>query len=372
MIIKEQAYRAHAFLRACGVTSLKRSHIHELLAAAVGYSSYAAFQHDATWCDLPFRLAGIKPDTGFLEARCAALGIPADEGRQIVEALPQFQLEAGHAPVRFNALIDAVDGHGDDADQSEWLWAHIIEPAHAGVAFYFERHRELLHGLEAAAKRGVPAAHLAIAKLLESEAMVFGDEEERLRSQVRREGNWTSPFVSFVDIEANTLRLEEKHRHHLLAAARNGEIRALMETAERYGDPAILEMAPSAEMDPMSMVDIAAQHGNDDKVRYWLTVAAQGGDIGAMRELILDHGEPADQAWVWMYLSRFLGSDLSHDRFEAINEDGTPYDDDVGGPAYVGGEEGIDLDRIPAEADTAARQKAMQLFARITALTERN
>lgn len=370
MIIKEQAYRAHAFLQACGVTSLKRSHIHELLAAAVGYSTHAAFQYDSIWCDLPFRLAGIKPDTGALEARCAALGIPVHEGRQIVEALPQFQFEAGRAPVRFDALIDAIDGRGGDTDQSEWIWAHIVEPAHAGLAFYFEHHRELLHGLEEAAERGVPAAHLAIAKLLESEAMVFGDEDERLRSQVSREGKWTSPFVSFADIEDNTLRLGEKHRHHLLAAARDGEIRALMETAERYGDPAILEMAPSAEMDPMSMVDIAAQHGNDEKVRYWLTIAAQEGDIGAMRELILDHGEPADQAWVWMYLSRLLGCDLSQDRFEAINEDGTPYDDDIGGPAYVGGDEGIYLDPLPANADRSAHQTATQFFARIKVLRD--
>ncbi|MBF6022985.1 hypothetical protein [Lysobacter niastensis] len=370
MIIKEQAYRAHAFLRARGVTSLKRSYIHELLAAAVGYSTYAAFQFDATWCELPFSLTGIKPDDGALEARCAALGIPADEGRLIVDALPKFQLEAGHALIRFDALIDAFDWDGGGTDASEWVWAHIVEPAHAGVAFYFEHHRELLYGLEAAARRGVPAAHLAIAKLLESEVALFGDEEERLRSQVKREGTWTSPFVGFAEIETSLLRLEHKHRHHLLAAARSGDIRALMETAERYGDPAILELTPSPTMDPMRLVAVAAEHGDDERVRYWLTIAAQEGDIGAMRELILDHGEPADQAWVWMYLSRLLGRDLSQDRFEAINEDSTLYDDDIGGPAYVGGDEGIYLDPLPANADRSARQTATQFFARINALRD--
>lgn len=366
MTIKEQAYGAHASLQARGVTSLKRSHIHELLAAAVGYATYAAFQHDATWCDVPFSLTGIESDLSVLKTRCAEFGLPADEVRKIVEALPQFQRDAAYAPVRFEALINAVDGYQDEASWQEWVWTHIVKPAR-GLDFYFEHHRVLLEGLEAAAERGVARAHLAIAKLLESEAMLFGDEEERMRSKVRHEGSWVSPFVSFAEVEANSLLLEDKYRYHLLAAARGGDVRALMETAERYGDPAIFELTPSEAMDPMTMVNLAAEHGDAEKVRYWLRVAAQEGDIGAMRELILDHDEPADQAWVWIYLSRLLGDDLSQDHFEAINEDGTPYDDDVGGPAYVGGDEGIDLDSLPADADAAARQTAVQLFTRIDA-----
>ena len=66
-----------------------------------------------------------------------------------------------------------------------------------------------------------------------------------------------------------------------------------------------------------------------------------------------------------MHLSRRLKHDLSQDRYEAINEDGTAYDDDIGGAAYVGGDEGIDLNSLPSDADAIARQKAGQLFARI-------
>ncbi len=367
MTIKEQAYHAHAFLRARGVMSLKRSHVHELLAVAAGYTTHAAFQHDATWCDVPFSLTGIDPDLSTVRARCRELGLLLDEGERVVEGLPIFLRDAGYAPVRFDALIAAVEGQEDDPDWHEWVWTHVVEPTHGPLGRSFEHQQLLLEGLEAAAQRGVPVAHLAIAKLLESEVMLFGDEEERLRRQVKREGMWTSPFVSFADVEANGLRVYEKHRHHLLASARGGDIRALMETAERYGDPAVLERPPSDEMDPMSMVEIAGEHGDREKVRYWLTVAAQEGDIGAMRELILDHDEPNKQAWVWMHLSRLLERDLSRDRYEAINEDGTPYDDDIGGPAYVGGDEGIDLNPLPSGADAAARRTAGQLFARINA-----
>ena len=371
MTIKEQAYRAHAFLQVRGAASLKRSHVHELLAAAVSYPTHAAFQHDATWCDVPFNLTGIDPDLGAMRARCRELGLPADEGERVAEGLPLFLHDASHAPVRFDALIAAVEGHEEDPDWHGWVWTHVIEPTHGAMGLNFEHQRLLLEGLEAAALRGVPAAHLAIAKLLESGAMLFGDEEERMRRQVKREGTWTSPFVSFIYLEANRLREEQKYRHHLLAAARGGDIRALMETAERYGDPAVLERAPSDEMDPMSIVEIAGEHGDGEKVRYWLTVAAQEGGIRAMRELILDHDEPDEQAWVWMHLSRLLQRDLSQDRYEAINEDGTPYDDDIGGPAYVGGDEGIDLNPLPSDADAAARQTAGQLFARINAQHDR-
>ena len=372
MTIKEQAYRAHAFLQVRCVTSLKRSHVHEFLAAAVGYPTHAAFQHDATWCGVPFSLTGIEPDLGAIRARCRELGLPADEGERVVEGLPLFLRDAGYAPVRFDALIAAVEEHEGDPDWQQWVWTHVVEPTHGDLGLYFEHQRLLLEGLEAAAQRGAPVAHLAIAKLLEDEVWLLGDEEERVRRQVRREGTWTSPFVSFVDVEAKLLRVEEKHRHHLLASARGGDIRALMETAERYGDPAILERAPSDEMDPMSMAHIAGEHGEGEKERHWLTVAAQEGDIGAMRALILDHGEPDERAWVWMHLSRLLEYDLSQNRCEAINEDGTPYDDDVGGPAYVGGDEGIDLNPLPRDADAAARQTAEQLFARINAQRARN
>lgn len=371
MTIKEQAYRAHAFLQARGVTSLKRSHVYELLAAAVGYASYAAFQHDATWCDVPFSLTGITIDLDGLRARCGELDLPADEGARVVEGLGKFLHDAGYAPVRFEALIAVLDSREDDPDWREWIWTQIVEPAYGAFGLHGTHQHLLREGLEAAAQRGVPTAHLAIAKMLQSEAMLFGDEEERMRRQIKREGTWTSAYVSFAEVEDNGLRIEEKHRHHLLAAARSGDIRALMETAELYGNPAVLQRAPSDDMDPLCMVEIAGEYGDVEKERYWLTVAARQGDVDAMRELIIDHEEPTEQAWVWLHLSRLLGQDLSQSRHQAIHENGTPYDDDIGGPAYVVGDDGLDLDPLPTNADAAARQVAEQLFARINTWSDR-
>lgn len=373
MTIKEQAYRAHAFLRARGVTSLKRSHVHELLAAALGYSSHAAFQHDAVWYDEPFGQAGIEPDCGAILARCRELSLPADMGPRVVGELPGFLQNSGLAPVRFDELIAAVEGYEDDPDWREWVWTCVVESMedHLGtsapLSVYFQQQRSLLEGLEAAAKRGVPTAHLAIAKLLDAAVLLH-----RVEGEVGAPMDaWTSPFVSFAEIEADEPRVTDKFRHHLLEAARGGDIRALMETAERYRDPEVLERAPSSDMHPLRMVEIAYLHEDEEKVRYWLTVAAREGDVDSMRELIIEYDETNEQAWVWMYLSCLLDEDLSQDRYEAIHENGTPYDDDIGGNAYVGGDGGIRLDPLPSRVDAVARQVAEELFAQIKPLATR-
>lgn len=77
-----------------------------------------------------------------------------------------------------------------------------------------------------------------------------------------------------------------------------------------------------------------------------------------------DQGDLA-RCWTWVYLSRLVGTDLTKDAHYAINEDGSEYNDDVGGPAYVAGRDGIDLDPLSAEQDAAARVAAQDLFEQI-------
>lgn len=134
-------------------------------------------------------------------------------------------------------------------------------------------------------------------------------------------------------------------------------------TAESYSDPGVLDLEPSDDMDPYDMADLADAHGRPELAYQWLTVLAEEGDVYAMRALIEDRGEAPFRAWVWMHLSRLLGRDLSQDPHVAISEDGSEYDDDVGGPAYVGGDGGIELAPLAAEENTRAIEKATQLFA---------
>lgn len=362
MTMQEQAYRAHEYLLGAGITSIRRSHIHELLAASLGYATHAAFQHDATWCNSRFIVTGIQPSIDGIRARCAELGLTPREGIDATNALLRFQVEQGHAAVSFEALIAAVDAFDEDPSWNQWVSIEIMEPGLRDVMFIFEHQPILLQGLESAAARGVAAAHYAIAKLLEGEADMYPAEEERFKKHFRRAGVWRTPFVSFAEVQADPLRAEEKYRHHLFEAARSEDLRALQEAGERYSDPGILDHAPSEAIDPMSMVHLAAEHENIEKLRFWLTAAAREGNVAAMRELILGHGEPLEQAWVWIHLSRLMDHDLSADHYDLVHDNGSRYDDDLGGPGYVVGDDGIELEPLSEDADADAMKEAMRLF----------
>lgn len=225
----------------------------------------------------------------------------------------------------------------------------------------------LLEGLEAAAARGIAAAHLAAAYMLEPYGELSEEDDSRFGRELRRRGQWSSEPVSFGEIapgaDISFVQVVAKHRYHLLAAARGGLRRAMLLTAKRYGDPGALELEQSDDVDPYDMAELADRHGRPELAYQWLTVLARAGEVSVMRELIEGRGETPFRAWVWMHLSRLLGQDLSQDRHEAINEDGTPYDDGIGGPAYVGGVDGIQLTPLAAGENKLAKEEAAQLFA---------
>ncbi|WP_329893959.1 hypothetical protein [Stenotrophomonas sp. SMYL20] len=381
MPIKQYMFHVHAHLRAQGFASLTRSQVHELLAAAAGFASHAAFHHQAGWCDVAWRDADLTVDEDRAIQRCLHFGMSPEEAERTAQGLVTFLGDSGYAPVRFEELIAALtsdedewaeadeSGDADSAKVAEWVSINLISRMQQGVDALLGELPLLLEGLEAAAARGVAVAHLATAYILEPYGGLQEEDDHRFGRELRRQGQWSSEPVSFAEIatggDSSFVQVVAKHRYHLLAAARGGNRRALLLTAERYGDPGALELEPSDEMDPYDMVDLADAHGHPELAHQWLTMLAREGEVSAMRELIEYRGETPFRAWVWMYLSRMLGRDLSQDRHEAINEDGTPYDDDVGGPAYVGGVDGIKLMPLAAEENRRAEEESDQLFAAI-------
>ena len=106
--------------------------------------------------------------------------------------------------------------------------------------------------------------------------------------------------------------------------------------------------------------------GRTSDAKHWLTLAAERGDTDAMLQLIEEHDQgDLQRCWTWVYLSQLVGTDLTRDAHYAINEDGWDYDDDVGGPAYVAGRDGVDLEPLAPAQDTAARRAAQKQFAQI-------
>lgn len=163
------------------------------------------------------------------------------------------------------------------------------------------------------------------------------------------------------------LTSQKKYQFHLREAARLGCDLALLDLAEKFDDHAFFESDHrDVDADPMRVADIARELGRPEAYRYWLTVAAEGGHIGAMRELMENYEmDNLLRCWTWIYLSQLLGKDLTKDRHYAINEDGSEYDDDIGGNMFLGGEDGIDLPILESEQDSLARANAEALFNRM-------
>lgn len=304
MTTKQYAFHAHAYLRAQGLTSLTRSQVHELLAAAAGFATRAAFQHQAAWCDVPWRAtADVPPDEHRIIQRCLQFGLSAEEAARAAQGLAGFVAASGYAPVRFEELIAALQDNEDewaDAEEAEapavatWVLNALIGRMDQGLETLLEELPLLLEGLEAAAARGVAAAHLAAAYMLAPYAGLQEEDDSRFGRELRRRAQWSVEPVSFAGITAGVggfVRVVAKHRYHLLAAARGGDRRAMLITAERYGDPSALELEPSDEMDPYGMVDLADTHGLSELAYQWLTVLAREGEASAMRELIENRRE---------------------------------------------------------------------------------
>lgn len=140
---------------------------------------------------------------------------------------------------------------------------------------------------------------------------------------------------------------------------------ALLDMADRFDDPAFFERPPrfSADVNPAHAAEVAENFGRLDDAFVWRTIAAENGDTEAMRELIegSDRSNPL-RCWTWFYLAELLGTDLTKDEYRAISEDGSDYDDDVGGPAFVGGRGGVELPPVDEETKAKARIAANALY----------
>lgn len=354
MTIKNIIYSAHQTLEQIANIPVKRSHIYELLAAAFGFNTYASLTNQA------FLIQSKKPrpletiDVDLLQQRSEELGY-----RNICSAaLPEVMKAHRISALSFSDLVAQLI-NSDYSEEYDWESddsSQLISP-------------EIFQSLEAAAKTGNSFAHYALALHHESddESNEDGISNDYWYKQMQSGHELSGVEKEFALTYQRQLNADDKYRYHLNEAARLGCDLALLDLAEKYGDHAFFEGDHrDVDADPMRVAEIAEELGRYDQQRYWLSVAADAGNIGAMRELIENH-EKADllRCWTWVYLSQLLGEDLTQDRHYAINEDGSDYDDDVGGAAYVGGEAGIKLPLLEAGQDHLARANADILFNQI-------
>jgi len=371
MTVKTLAYSAQQHLEAGTGARFKRAHIYELLAAAFGFNSYASLCADAVFTEASFTNRRGSSNTVLVQNRCIEIGYSPEAAKAVSIVLPGFLTEREIGVIRIADLVAHlrsesevdIDSDDDEFEDREGVaddrWASteaLISPM-------------LLDGLDGAAGKRNPLAHYAL-------ALIFAPSDEGDRETVGSE-HWYQQAQSgcilsgvekeWADAYSANLARSEKFEYHLREAARLGHQDALLDLADQFDDPAFFEQAGNqVNADPALVADIAERLGRPHDARKWLTAAAEAGDSEAMRQLIEEYDrDDLQRCWTWVYLADLVGVDLTKDEYQAIHENGDPYDDDVGGSAFVDGRDGIDLAPISAERESEARRTAQEIFQRM-------
>jgi TPR repeat protein len=353
MSVKEVAYAAQQELEAITGRAFKRAHIYELFASACKYKSHAACNASAVFTCAPELSDGFSPDARAIRERSLSLGYDPAVSLLASSKLTAFMAERSFSAIPLAELVGTLAS----ADRSfEWIDREaLLEDL------------VLAECLEAAADKGNALANYALALLYAPD-----DEDEDANNDYwysqRLAGHELSGAAKdWADAYAARLIADEKYERHLRQAASLGLPDALFELADRFGDPAFFQTAPpQIDADPKWVSEVAERLGRFEDAHRWLSLAAESGNIEAMLELIegYDQADPV-RLWTWVYLAQELGTDFTRDQHEAINEDGSPYDDDAGGPCYVGGRDALELTPLDDKNDAIARRLADEMFDRI-------
>ncbi|MDD5580994.1 MAG: hypothetical protein PHY16_17190 [Methylobacter sp.] len=376
MTIKEFAYSAQQHLEAQSGEKFKRTHIYELLAASFGYNSFAALCAESVVFQGKQASKNSSQHNLDLRQRCAELGYTSATADIVFAELPPLIAEQRLSIVNIPELISKLRGEfsyqngypesdADDYDDEIEDNAFFTQSDAEDHYYQDDLSAELLAGLELAAEKGNSQAHYAIALFLmpnpDSDQTPGSEywytQEQQGRVLIGVEKEWADEYVQ-------SINNAQKFEFHLREAGRLGNEDALLDLAEHFDDPSFFEQSSNGENhDPLRVAEIAESLGRIHDIHEWLTKAAEAGDTEAMRRLIEEFDQDdLQRCWSWIYLAQLLDTDLMRDDYYAIHEDGSDYDDDVGGNMYMDGRDGIKLPPLSGDQDALVRQTAKALF----------
>jgi hypothetical protein len=268
------------------------------------------------------------------------------------------------APETQRAGAGARVEDAEDLDEEAWYARQREEES---TVMQLEN-EEVVSALISASERADGRAHLALALLTKNDwdelpAPDYRDGRhwyERSRSGEKLRGverEWAEDYLR---------RVEEERRAetHLATAADLGQPDALLLMAQRHADPRFFELqAPTVHAEPIVIARLADDMGYLEAATRWWELAAARGNLHAMRALMRE-SQSTDvlRCWTWFHLAKLHGKDLTQDDYRAIHEDGSPYNDDVGGPLFAVGEDGIDLPQADEATQKSAEARALEIF----------
>lgn len=413
MTLKELAHAAQRHLQTRAGCAIKRSHVHELLVAAFGYQSWAAF---LSQCVLADAGVGTAPDgpPSLLIGRAVQLGYEQSVATEIAGAMLAFIAKRQIAFVRWSelagllsppparAMVDDELEDDEDDEAEDWEADDDAEPAVQADAQIRDRLLKsplLLNCLEQAAEGASAERHHILAAFYRCGRPnpYLYEESIKGRRLTVIEQRWADEY----------LRLKpqfQKYEHHLKAAALGGVRQAAVECAAVFESQEFFELAErlSGDVDAERMAQIAttpearsawlrkAAEARSD----WLRQAAEQGSQSALRRLAgmgarwaqerlaeqgdrdalrtvatgaLDEGD-ALRAWTWQYLALRYEVDLTKSTMNAYHDGGMRngefYDSDFGGPLYVAGDEALPLPAMSPAEHREARALAQAIYGR--------
>jgi hypothetical protein len=398
MSLKQLVHTAHQTLQTQASCDVRRSHVYELLAAALGYQSWASFHTDALLVDGG---AGVVPDgiAPRVSGRARQMGYPqpcADTFAQVLAALTSEHrlgalrrsvLEQVLFPPRPRDRAGAPDDHADDWEDEDADWDEPPARTNGPTAVpdHFRLSALLLESLELAAAQD-PRGHFMLAALHRCAKPNPYLYEESLKGRVLNtiEQGWVE----------NYLQLEPRYRQyqsHLKAAATGGVRAAALEYGAVFGDSEFIALAERLEGD-VDALEMAKSASTPEARGRWLRKAAEEGSWQALEELAyqgdawaedrmgsradsgwlrrvagraLDQGD-TQRAWTWQYVALARGGDLTRSTLAARHDgglnDGQFYDSDFGGPLYVDGDESLNLPELSKAEHKVAKAKAQEIM----------
>ena len=295
MTLKELAHAAHQSLQTRAGCDVKRSHVYELLAAAFGYQSWAAFLPESLLTDGG---VGDAPEGAAprLIGRAIQLQYTQGAATAMAGALLDFAAERRIGALRRSVLAEIlrpgpryVDEEGlEDDDAEDW---DDVEAAPQDVPGSVPSREPLLgsplllSSLEHSAESD-PQDHQLLATLYRCQRPNPYLHEESLKGRVLTavERGWVDEY----------LRLEpqfRKYEAHLKQAALGGVRAAALEYGAVFEAPEFFAMAErlTGDVDAVHMARVAAM---PEARAAWLRRAAEQGSRPALEQL-------ADQGDEW-------------------------------------------------------------------------
>lgn len=401
MTLKALARTAHQALQARADCPIRHSHIHELLAAAFGYNTWAALSSDALLANHGIGDGPQAPPAPQIAGRALQLRYGQGQALAMAGALGELIAEHGLGLVRWTALASLLPtglpspAQGAEEEDDDWDgdladWDEAPRPEQRTPAWQREMYLSsglLLDSLAVAvAADKHPHAHHILAQLYRCSKPNPYLYEESLKGRLltSSERTWVEEYLHF----APHFVLYERH---LKAAAEAGVRAAALEYGTEFERPEFVALAERLEghVDPELMARVASTPHARSR---WLRQAAEAGSRRALEQLadlgdtwaqdrlapsaglhwLRDAAERAlvenahARAWLFQYVALERGEDLTRSTLAARHDggadDGEIYDDDDGGPMYIDGDEGLVLPEIDQQQHREAQAKAHALL----------